>query len=208
MTDQIRTHTDEDTSQYGGDYAITRTIPNIHPTLGLKMKGTRDSIEGADIQYRSFFRGDIWNKDNPSKEFNFALWNKDNSSTAAVENSRKHWMRLKTGGFSPCKFDEWSISETLQEVYTEKDGLLVLTGGADGLLSGGVSSYDVVMYRTAERMLEEEAKRNANAPTPSTIGAESQKRMNGVVDSGASGVASLPLQIEEVAHRYVPANDE
>jgi len=201
MSDEIRTHTDEDTTQFGGDCAITRTIPRIHPKLGIKMKGTRDSIEGADIQYQTFFRGDIWFKDNPHAEFNFTIWQKDNSSTAAIDESDRNWMHLTHVGFKPCKFDEWQVSEALQQVYGERDGLLVRSSGANSQRTDGVASYKVVMWRTGKRMDEENAKRNT-IPTPSSINAEAQKRIGGVAAEIDPGVSALPSQITEVPHQF------
>lgn len=208
MTDQIRTHTDEDTSLYGGDFAVTRTIPKYHPDkkIGIRLKGTRDSIEGADIQYHTFFRGDIWFRDNPHLEFQFVLWQNDNSSTPALEESRRNYMHYIHNGFKVCKFDEWQLSEALQAIYADVDGNLAMTGGLDKSLLGGVSSAKIVMYRPAQLLLDEEAKRAQYAPTtPEMLNAEAQKRMSGALTD--PGVSSRPLEIHEIAHSYVPPTD-
>jgi hypothetical protein len=201
------TFTDEDRLRYGGDWSILRTIPKIHPKLGIPLRATRDSIDGASAYYFQFYRGDMINKlnpsgvspENPKGEYNFCLWTSDGS-----KESRRFFMTLKHGkGFKPCNSDEWEIGPDLDGIFTKENNMIVIKGGIDGL-SSGPAQYDVLMWRTRARMEEEERKMSV---MPQNV---QQRADSDIADrvSGERHVSVRPTTIEELPHVYTPPPEE
>lgn len=137
--------------QFGGDIAITSTIPLVHPKLGIPLDQTRKSLTGASYLLKTFWRGDIVYIPDPTLEFNFTWYTDDGH-----QQSRKYWMLLTMEkGFEECKADEWSIRKTLQKVYSVIDNRICLPVGRNAV---GKDEYEVLMVRPAERYFSELAR--------------------------------------------------
>lgn len=184
--------TRENRHLYGGDYALTRTVPKTHPMTGAPLLGTRASIRGASRYHRSFFRGDIINIADPESDWNFTLCPLANDAR-----SRDYFLLLKLEkGFEPCVAKEWDLLPELQQIYEVENGQLILRGAPDP--TGRTANYEIVMCRPAARMLQEEAAmRQIDQIAP-----HAQQGIASAIEG--SGVSVMETRIETIAHRYNP----
>jgi len=174
---------------YGGDIAITSTIPKLHPRLGIPLDQTRKSLTGSSYYLGSFWRGDIVYIPDPTLEFNFTRYCDDGSTE-----SRKLWMLLTfEKGFEECKAEEWSLGPELRKAYQVVDNRICLPVGRN---AQGKDLYEVVMVRPAERYFSELAK----LQQMDSILPDSAKRIGSSFDD--KGVSVLPPEMTVSEHRY------
>lgn len=177
---------------YGGDIAITRSIPAIHPKLGIPLDGTRKSVEGASSYYGTFWRGDIIYKPDPTLEFNFTRFSDD-----GTPNSKRLWLLLTIEkGFEEAAADQWDLRPELRKIYSVVDNRLCLPVGRNAV---GKEEYEVVLVRPAARFFAEETRmmREATKILPDTTAT----RLASSID-GERGVSVLPPQMTQSEHRY------
>lgn len=185
----IQTEFNGNRDDFGGDIAITSTVPRIHPQTGLPMAGTRESVGMAD-NYTTFLRGDIISKDNPEAEFNFLLWEDDGSP----ESKRQYMTYTIAKGFRPAVASEWILRPELAQIYSvENDQLVIVTS-----TSPTRPAKAVVMVRSKDRWALEQAK----LQQVDSIAKESQRRIG---DSIADNrVQALPTTVDVIPHQYNP----
>lgn len=189
MSVEIVELTDANRDQFGGDIAITSTIPAMHPKLHIPLPGTRASIKGASMYYRTLFKGDIIYKNDPSLEFNFTWW-PDNGT----EWARNYWMLLTTEkGFVEAEAKDWDIREGLKRIFQVVDGRVCIPIGRNAV---GKDEYEVLMVRTQARWLQEQAA----LQQADSIQAEGEKRIAGSIDD--KRVTVMPSRIEVSEHKY------
>lgn len=186
------TITEANRDQFGGDYALTSTVPKIHPRMGIPLAGTRASLGDGGSDVGSFLRGDIIFKEDPTKEFNFCLWTDD-----GTQFSHKFFLLLKRKGFEPAIAADWDLHPDLRGIYQVENTQLVLKGNS---LVTTRPSYDVVMVRTAERFLLEEEKERRKQYA--NIESHSQQKIGEAVTD--KRVEVMPTKIEVIQRRYNP----
>lgn len=174
--------------EFGGDYAITKTIPKIHPKLGIPLPGTRASVRGASQYTGTLFRGDIIYKADPTREFVFTRWDDDGS-----QHSRKMWLHLTVErGYSACEAKEWDVRKELRQYIEEVDGQLVTRLRRN---IAGKDEYQLWLYVPAERWERDEAALRAT-----NIAAEADARIANTIDDNR--VSVLPTTVEVTPHKY------
>lgn len=182
--------TEANRDQFGGDIAITSTIPLIHPTLGIPLDQTRKSLVGSSAYLGSFWRGDIIYIPDPTLEFNFTRFRDDGHWQ-----SQRLWMLLTyEKGFEECRADEWNMRPELLRAYKYVDNRICLPVGRD---AAGKDLYEVVLVRPAERYFAELAK----LQQMDNILPTAASRLNSSLDD-TRGVSVLPPELSISEHRY------
>lgn len=184
--------TDANRDQFGGDIAITSTIPAIHPTLGIPLDQTRKSLVGSSLYQGTFWRGDIIYIPDPTLEFNFTRYCDDGHVQ-----SRRLWMLLVyEKGFEECKASEWDLRPELRRAYQTVDNRICLPVGRNPM---GKDEYEVVLVRPAARYFLELAK----LQQMDNILPTAASRLNSSLDD-TRGVSVLPPELTVTEHRYNP----
>lgn len=185
----IQTDFAGDRDQFGGDIAITSTVPRVHPKSGQPLSATRQSVSG-EIGFRTFMKGDIIFKDDPSKEFNFFVWSDDGG-----EESRRNYITLTlTKGFVACKSEDWIIRPELAMVWSVENGQIVSVTSTNPMRP----SRDVLMYRSKERW--EQAQKDVQVSND--ISGESERKVGEAITD--KRVQALPTKVEIQPHRFDP----
>lgn len=183
----IQTEFAGDRDQFGGDIAITSTVPKVHPRSGAPLAGTRANV-GGEIGFRTFLRGDIIYKDDPTKEFSFFVWSDDGG-----EESRRVYMTLAlTKGFVPCKVEDWIIRPELAMAWSAENGQIVSVTSTNPMRP----SRDVLMYRSKDRWIQAE---KANQVAVDIAGESTRKVGDAITDKR---VQQIPTRVEVTPHKY------
>lgn len=188
----IQTDFAGDRDQFGGDIAITSTVPAVHPRSGQPLNPTRASVNG-DVGLKTFMKGDIHWKADPAKNFNFFPWTDDGG-----ELSRKMFIELTLKkGFQPCKVEDWIIRPELAMIWSAENGQIVSVTSTSPLRP----SRDVLMYRTEERWRQSERELQQAAGSERITGETTRKIADAISDKR---VQALPTTVEVTPHLYNP----
>lgn len=182
------TYTEAESRKWGGDIAITSTVPAIHPLLNIPLDGTRDALTHGDTSLSTFYRGDIWFKEEPMREYNYVLWEDDGSQ----ESRRQYVLYTTKKGFKSCTFGEWELRPELKQFYSDQDGLLVLVTSTNPMRP----SRAIVMYRSKDRWEQE----MRSLQQIDKIQSESTQQIANSI--GDKRVAALPTTVEVTPHKY------
>lgn len=184
----IQTDFAGDRDQFGGDIAITSTVPAFHPKSGRPLSSARGTVPG--IGFRTFMKGDIIFKDDPAKEFNFFVWSDDGG-----EESRRVFMTLTLDkGFKPCKVEDWIIRPELAMVWQAENGQISSVTSTNPMRP----SRDVVFFRSKERWQQSEKELQ---PANDIAGESERKVADSITDKQ---VQALPTKVEITPHVYRP----
>lgn len=189
---EIQTDFSGNRDLYGGDIAVTSTVPKVHPISGAPLPGTRASVQG-EIGLKTFMKGDIFFKDAPEKNFQFMPWPDD-----GTEMSRKIYIDLTLRkGFAACRVEDWIIRPELSMIWSAENGQIVSVTSTNPMRP----SRDVLMYRTEERWQQAERELQSQAGADRITG-ESERKVAGAIND--KRVQPLPTKVEITPHRYNP----
>lgn len=182
--------------QYGGDYAVIRTIPDVHPRTGRPMDKTRKSLIDP-TSLGMLMRGDVVFKPNMAAEFQIAMWPDDGTA----ESKRLYRLMTLKKGYEVAKADEWYIRPELEESKalekTPDNRIIAVTSS---------KSCDVMMVRRKELLLRDEAEErkvllagihdNRDSKLAEAFGADDRV-----------GVLPTSMTVERVPESYRPDTD-
>lgn len=181
--------TPENRDLYGGDIEITSTVPAKHPKMNIPLSGLRRDVRGAAMQFRTFYKGDIIFKNDPTLNYNFTWWPDDGSN----ESRRLYMLYKLEKGFTECEAKDWDLRPELRQFIKEVNGRLVIQARRN---IAGIDEFEVLMYRSEAEWLKARAAMQMVKDIKSKSDRDIAQHIEG------TGVEVMPTTVETTTERF------